>query len=172
MRNVFSLIMLSLLLLACGESKQISPAQKQAEIEHAKKSSQAQYNAAKLAEHNEPAGFLKLFEIVTADITYTVESSEAAYDSLSLLLYTNTKAWVKTFSRFDQEKFKQVFKGVNDVESIGIKLSNEQFIGGILKNLEKIKGDKREIELVDYLKSILIPYHEELLKCIKLNTCN
>jgi vacuolar-type H+-ATPase subunit D/Vma8 len=172
MRNTLSLVIFALLMLGCGKSEQITPAQKQAAIEHSKMASQAYGEATTMAKRNDPAGFLKLYEIATDCSTYTVEYCEVAYDSLSELLYTNNRMWVKTFAKVDQAKFRETFIGVNDAEVIGVNLPTVEFVGEIIKQLERIKGNQQEMELVAYLNSILIPYHEALLKCTKQNNCN
>lgn len=124
---------------------------RQKEIEHAEASSRAYAAAVKLAENYDPAGFLKLYEIATDDTRFTEEYSEIAYDELSLLLYSNTELWIKTFSRLDQKNFRKLFNGVNDSQFSEGDSSEKQFVEGIVENLKAIKGDQKEMELVDYV---------------------
>jgi hypothetical protein len=154
----------ALFLIGCGESKHISPAKEKIQHERTEKASQALSEAVKLAEHDDPAGFLKLYEISTDDITYTVEYSEVAYDQLSILLYTHTSAWVKTFSKVDQVRFKKKFIDVNDGQLPDGITTSEQFLEGIKLNLVKIKGDKQEMELVAYLLGMIEPFISTLRK--------
>jgi uncharacterized protein YcfL len=150
-----SLALFALMNFGCSESKEINPERKKHQIEKSEYASRAYYSAVSLAEGNEPAGFLKLYEIANDDITYTVEYRELAYDELSLLLYTRTEMWIKTFSKVDQSKFRKFFDGVNDSQLPEGVSSSEQFLGGILKNLKKLKGDQKEMELVNYLQPLL-----------------
>ena len=113
-----------------------------------------EYNAAALQAHqNNPVGYLKIYEIARNDNNkYPDEYSSVAGDDLFNLLYSNAELWIRTFSKIDVEKFKDFVKrhGI-EVATLPEGVSNEQFKETIFRNLEKIKGDKKEMELVDYI---------------------
>jgi hypothetical protein len=160
MRNklLASLAIFALLILGCSESKEYSPEKKlqiKLQTEKSDRASQAYYSAVNMAERNEPAGFLKLYEIANDDITYTVEYTELAYDEISLLLYSRTEMWVKTFSKVEQSNFRKFFYGANDSQLPDGVSSSEQFVAGILKRLKEIKGNEKEMEFANYLYQLI-----------------
>ena len=107
--------------------------------------------ASKQADNNDSAGYLKLYEMAKNDNNvYPTDWSEVAQEKIFLLLYSNAELWVRTFSKVDQEKFKDFAKGI-EVSQNPKGVSDEQFKETIFHNLEKIKGDKKEMELVDYI---------------------
>jgi hypothetical protein len=146
-------LILALVVLTVAGCQEISPEQKQREIERTKFASKEYGAAAKLADNNDPAGFLKLYEMAIDDDTYTAEYSEVASEQLNYLLYSKTELWIKTFSKIDLEEFKSYLKasgiGVTELP-IGL-ASYEQFEEEILTKLRKIKGDKKEMELIDFI---------------------
>lgn len=142
---------LTMLVIGCGESKGISPEQQQHQIKESEEASKAYSAAVKLAENNDPAGFLKLYEIATKDQIYTVEYSEVAKEKLFLLLYAKPKLWIKIFSQVDLDKFKLSIKSIGVSQFPEGVTSDEQYLDSIFSRLEKIKGDKKEMELIDYI---------------------
>ena len=161
------IIQILLMLCACifGNSSYgngtLNAAQKQNNVDQSASVPTIYADALKRAENNEPAGLLKLYEIAGDDGTYTAEYSEAAYDELSLLLYSRTALWVRTFARVDKDKFRKFFNGINDAQLPKGITSSEQFAEGILSRLNKIKGDKKEADLVSYLKTLLSHYRHQ-----------
>jgi hypothetical protein len=152
MRKItLGLVVFVLFACSCSSGKEISPEQRQREIDQSKKASQAYAAAVKRAEADDPAGFLKLYEIATDDMTYTVEYSEVAQEKLYLLLYSKTALWIKTFSKVDLEKFNAFVKGIEVSQLPAGVASDEQFKETILSKLEKMKGDKKEMELIDHI---------------------
>lgn len=147
-------LIISLFIVVVTGCKEISPEQKQRESERTKFASKEYAVAAKRADNNDPAGFLKLYEIARDDDTYTAEYSEVAEEKLFLLLYSKTRLWIKTFSKEDMEKFKDFVKGIEVSRFPAGIASEEQFKEAIFNKLEKIKGDKKEMELVDYILSL------------------
>lgn len=83
-------LMIALFSVFVSGCKDISHEQKQREIERAKFASKEYADAAKQADNNDPAGFLKLYEIARDDSTYTVEYSDVATERLHYLLYSKT----------------------------------------------------------------------------------
>jgi hypothetical protein len=114
-------------------------------------------SALRQATENNPEGLLKLYKIASDDLTYTVEYSEVAREDLIYFLYSKTDLWIRTFSKVELSEFKTYLGktglGVSKLPE-GV-TSDEQFEQIIVDNIKKIKGDKKEIELIDYiLKSI------------------
>jgi hypothetical protein len=114
-----------------------------------------EYNAAIVqANNNDPAGFLKLYKIARDDDIYTAEYSDVATETLHYLLYSKTDLWIKTFSKVDDlDSFKAYLKvsGMWVTELPKGVASDEQFAEEIFSKLKKIKGDEKEMELVDYI---------------------
>lgn len=109
-------------------------------------------SAAKQADNNEPAGYLKLYEMATDDNDiYPTDWQEVAHEKVILLLYSNTELWVKTFSKVDSRKFKDRVKGIGVSQYPEGVSSDEQFMETIFHNLGKIRGNEKEMELVDYI---------------------
>jgi hypothetical protein len=146
-------LIVALFIVVVTGCKEISPVQKQREIKRAEFAATEYAAAAKRADNNDPVGYLKLYEIARDDDNiYTTDYSEVAEEKLFLLLYSHPELWLKTFSKVDLKKFKDFVKGIEVSRSARPEgVSNERFRETILKNLEKIKGDKREMELVDYI---------------------
>lgn len=154
MRQIsLSLVFIVLIATNCSSGKEISPGQRQHEIEQSKFASQEYAAAAKRSENMDPGGLLKLYAIASDDLTYTVEYSEVAGERLRYLLHSKTELWIKTFSKVDIDKFKAYLKrsgiGVSQLPN-GV-TSDEQFNEQILVNLKKIRVDKKEAELIDYM---------------------
>ena len=151
MKKIWLMVMLFILVTTLCQCKQepSSDYMKQAELVV------KEYNAAAIqAFHNNPAGYLKIYEIARNDNNiYPDEYSSVAREDLFGLLYSNTELWIRTFSKIDLEKFKAFVKSNGiDVSSLPEGVStDEQFKERIFHNLEIIKGDKREMELVDYI---------------------
>lgn len=151
-KTCLTMVLFILVVTGC---KEINPEQKQREIERTKFASKEYADAAKLAENNDPAGFLKLYKIARDDSTYTAEYSDVATEKLHYLLYSKTPLWIKTFSKIDLDEFKAYLKasGIWVTELPEGVLSEEQFEEEIFSKLKKIKGDKKEMELVNYILS-------------------
>lgn len=151
-KTCLTMVLFILVVTGC---KEINPEQKQQEIERTKFASKEYADAAKLAENSDPAGFLKLYKIARDDSTYTAEYSDVATEKLHYLLYSKTSLWIKTFSKIDLDEFKAYLKasGIWVTELPEGVLSEEQFEEEIFSKLKKIKGDKKEIELVNYILS-------------------
>ncbi len=131
--------------------KDVSSEQRQREIERSKFAAKEYAVAVKQANNNEPTGFLKLYEIARNDDIYTTEYSEVAEEELFLLLYSKTTLWVKTFSEVDFEEFKAFVKGIEVSRLPKGVVSEEQFKEDIFNKLGKIKGDKKEMKVIDYI---------------------
>lgn len=136
-----------------SSGKEINAGQRQREIEQSEFAAKAYDAAVKRAESGDPAGFLKLYEIATDDMTYTVEYSEVANDKLHHLLYSKTELWIKTFAKTDSEKLKSYLKwsGIDVSEFPAGITSEEQFRETIFLKMERIKGGNKETELIDYI---------------------
>lgn len=148
MRKICIVIVLFFAITGC---KEISPEQRQREIERTRAASRA-YDAAVLqANNNDPAGFLKLYEIANNADIYTAEYSAVAEENIYLLLFAKTELWIKTFSKLDLQKLKTFVKGIEVSRLPQGVVSEEQFKETIFTKLKKIRGDKREMELVDYI---------------------
>ena len=154
MYNKTLLIIICLFIISCsGDSNKNGNHQ---EVKKSEVAAAAIEVAAKLADKNDPSGFLKLYEIAKDDDTYTVEYSEVAAQELILLLYSKTEIWIKTFSKLDQKEF------INYLNHGGLAVtvlpngmtSEKKFDIAILENLKKIKVNDSEIVLVDYLTQI------------------
>jgi len=143
------LIIAMMLMVVLSGCKDIKPSQQ--DRERAEFAAKEYAAASKRADNSDPAGYLKLYEIArdSQDI-YTTEYSEIAEEKIFLLLYSNPELWVKTFSTVDLEQFKDFVKGI-EVSERPKNVSNEQFKETILNNLQKIKGDKREVEVAEYI---------------------
>lgn len=137
-----------------SESKEISATQKQVEFKKSKDASKEYAIAIRQAENNEPAGFLKLFEIATNDLTYTVEYSEVAHEQIILLLYSKPGLWVKTFAQIDLGKMKALIQDIEVTDLPKDALSDDQFKESIFNKLKKTKGNIKEKQLIDYLLSL------------------
>ena len=113
--------------------------------------------ALKQAKENNPKGLLKLYKIASDDLTYTVEYSEIARESLIYFLYSKTELWIRTFSKVEFSEFKTYLSktGLGVSELPERVTSDEQFEKAIADNLKKIKGDKKEIELIDYVLKLI-----------------
>jgi hypothetical protein len=149
MKKIWLIIVLFIVVVSGCQD--IGPEQRQREIERSKFASKECGNAIKQANNNDPAGFLKLYEIARNDDIYTAEYSEVAAEEINYLLYSKTELWIKTFSKIDLNEFKSYFKGIEVTELPKGVTSEEQFEEEIFINLRKIKGDKKEIELIDYI---------------------
>ncbi len=146
-----SLAMLILFIAGCSDNNEMSQYQRQIKIEKSKIAVEEYTAAVKQAENNDPAGFLKLYKMAKDDATYTVEYSKVAEDELFLLLYSKPELWIKTFARVDLSEFKSFVKGIEVSRFPEGVESNEQFREKIFIRLEKIKGNAKEIELIDYI---------------------
>ncbi|MCJ7546397.1 MAG: hypothetical protein MUP30_06175 [Deltaproteobacteria bacterium] len=146
-------LIVALFILVVGGCKEVSPEQRQREIDRTKFASKEYATAAKLADNNDPAGFLKLYEIAKNDDIYTAEYSEVATEELHYLLYSKTELWIKTFSKIDLDEFKSYIKasGIWVTELPKGVASDEQFEKEIFIKLRKIKGNKNEMELINYI---------------------
>ena len=146
-------LIIALFIVVVGGCQEISPEQKQREIERTKFASREYAAAARLADNNDPAGFLKLYEIAKNDDIYTAEYSEVASEKLHYLLHAKTELWIKTFSKTDLNEFKSYIKasGIWVTELPKGVTSDEQFEKEIFIKLRKIKGDKKEMELTNYI---------------------
>jgi hypothetical protein len=150
MKNIQLIVVLfTVIVIGCDFKQEPSPEyMKQAEF------ASKTYDAAVIkADNNDPAGYLTLYEMARNDSDiYPTDWQEVANEKLDLLLYSNTALWVRTFSKVDMEKFKDFVGpgfGVSQYPE-GI-FSEEQFQNTIIANLEKIRGDKKEMELVDHI---------------------
>ena len=108
-------------------------------------------SAVKLAENNNPQGLLQLYEIASKSIS--AETSEIARDKLLYMLYSNPELWIRTFSKTDLTSFKKYLKtgGMAILELPKSVASEEQYEQEIVKKLSKIKGDEKEMELINYI---------------------
>jgi len=154
MRKIsLGLVIFVLIAASCSSEKEISSEQRQREIEQSKYAYQEYAAAAKRAENQDPEGLLKLYAIASDDLTYTVEYSEVAGERLRYLLHSKTELWIKTFSNVEMNRFKTYLKrsgiGVSKLPN-GV-ASDEQFKEDIFTNLKKMKGDKKESALIDYI---------------------
>lgn len=158
-KRFLMMTLLSALLSACDQGPPISPEHQQKEAELSEAAAKDWNTAWEQAQRNQSAGLHKLFEIADDCDTYTVEYCEIAYDDLSLLLYTKTALWVKTFAAMDQARFRKRFVDIR-YETINPAIlpkdvtSEVQFYEGIMARLKKVKGDKKEVELAQYLLGI------------------
>jgi hypothetical protein len=153
MKKIYLSLFIIVIIASSSSGKEINSDQRQREIEQSKFAAKAYAVAVKRAESGDPAGFLKLYEIATDDMTYTVEYSEVANDKLHHLLYSKTELWIKTFAKTDLEKFKSYLKwsGIDVSEFPAGITSEEQFRETIFLKMERIKGGKKETELIDYI---------------------
>jgi hypothetical protein len=153
MRKVFvTLVVIACIGIGCSDNnKVISPEQKLRETMQSKQAAKAYADAIKLANINNASGFLKLYEMATNDSVYTVEYSEVAEEQIFLLLYSKTELWIKTFSKIDQSKMKNFIKGIEVSKLPKGVSSDDQFKEAIFRNLEKMKGDQNELELIEYI---------------------
>jgi hypothetical protein len=127
-------------------SSQVSDESKRAAIEYS--------SAVNKVEANDPSGLLKLYEIATNDVIYTVEYSEIAQESIQEYLFNKPELWVKTFSEIDQEEFRKFFNSVGFSDYPEGVLSDEQYIKLLLNKLSNIKWKNKEAELVNYINDI------------------
>jgi len=111
--------------------------------------------AVKQVGSNNPAGLLKLYEIAFEG--RSAEISEVARDKLLHFLYSRTELWIRVFSKIDLEKFKSYLKagGLAILELPKGVSSEEQYKEEVGKRLESIRGNKKEMELIQY---ILVSY--------------
>jgi hypothetical protein len=155
MKKIYlSLFIIVIVASSNGSSgKETNADQRQREIEQSKFAAHAYAVAVKQAESGDPAGFLKLYAIATDDMIYTVEYSEVANDRLHYLLYSKTELWIQTFAKADLEKIKSYLKwsGIDVSEFPAGITSEEQFRETIFLKMDKIKGSKKETELIDYI---------------------
>lgn len=103
------------------------------------------------AERNESSGFIKIYKIASESNSAEVE--EIARDKLHHLLYNKTQLWIKTFAAGDLMGFKEYLKnGGMAVLTLpeGV-ATQEQYENEIVIKLRKFKGNKREMELVEYI---------------------
>jgi hypothetical protein len=116
-----------------------------------------EYDAAvRLARNNRPEGLLKLYKISTSG--KSAELSEIADEELHYLLYKNTELWIKTFANnVDLVKFKSDFAATSALSELDEyefpegKISFAQYKKGVINRLRKIKGNKKEMELTDFV---------------------
>lgn len=153
-RNYFFISILIFISIAgCSDDRKIDTEQHQREKKQSELAYSIYKSALKHAEENNSAGFVKLYEIATDDLTYTVEISELANERLHQLLYSKTDLWIKSFSKLDLQKVKAYIKwsGIEVSELPEGITSDEQFKEIIFNKLEKIKGNKKERELINYI---------------------
>jgi hypothetical protein len=152
MKINFIIIAFLLAILGCSENIDEKEIQKEG-IEYQKKVDE--YNVAvKQAQNNNPGGFLKLYEIVTEGDS--AELSVIGRDRLVLLLHDKTELWITIFSKTDLIKFKNYLKagGAAIIDLPKQFPSEKQFYEEILKKLRKIKGNKKEMELINYISEL------------------
>jgi hypothetical protein len=150
-------VLLLPLIFALVSCKKVDSEQRQHEIQQSEFASKQYKSALKQAAENNPNGLLKLYEIASDDMTYTVEYSEAAREDLIYFLRSKTEFWIRTFSKVELNNLKIY------LNKTGLKVSklpegitsDKQFEQIIVDNLKKIKGDKREIELIDYILELI-----------------
>jgi hypothetical protein len=160
----FIIIAFLLAIFGCTEKIDEKQVQKEA-IEYQKKVDE--YNVAvKQAQNNNPVGFLKLYEIITEGDS--AELSVIGRDRLVLLLHDKTELWISIFSKTDPHKFKNYLKagGAAVIDLPKQFPSEKQFYEEILKKLSKIKGNKREMELIKYISGL----YEDYIKHIEIES--
>lgn len=112
--------------------------------------------AARQAEKNYPAGFLKLYSL--AEEGNSAEWAEVSRDTLCELLYNKTALWVKVFSSVEQERLKRYLENgglaVLDLPT-GVK-SPEDFSKEVAAKLKKTRLIGKEKELAVYLEALLL----------------
>jgi hypothetical protein len=152
----FIFIAFLLVIFGCSQDKD----DKQLEKERLRyKELVSEYSVAvERARNNDPAGFLKLYEIVTEKDS--AELSETGRDELVLLIHDKTELWISIFSKTDLQKLKNYLKagGAGIVELPKQFPSEKQFYEDILKNLTKIKGNRKEMDLVNYISELYRTY--------------
>src|SRR4030067_1372384 len=141
---------ISMFVIGCKENK-TDQIQRRSKIIESEKLERDYESAVKQAENNNPAGFLKLYEIASKSLS--AENSEIARDKLNHLLYAKTELWINTFSKTDLEKFKHFLRtgGLATLELPKSVESENQFREELLTKLRKIKGNKNETELIKYI---------------------
>jgi hypothetical protein len=118
-------------------------------------------NALNQAKNNNPAGLLKLFEIANDDLTYGVYRSEGALEALSYFLYSKSELWIKTFAQIDLEKFKSTFTTISDTDPPEDGSPDKRVVETIYKNMKKIKGNKNEMALANYILGLCSKYQRK-----------
>jgi hypothetical protein len=115
-------------------------------------------DAVEKAENNDPEGFLKLYKIVSEG--RSAELSDIGRDQLLHLLYSKTGLWITVFSRTDLEKLKSYLKkgGLVILQLPQGVYSEKQFDEEIVGKLSKIKGNEKEMELVNYILDLYKAY--------------
>lgn len=112
--------------------------------------------AVRLAEKNDPAGFLKLYSL--AEEGDSAEWAEVSRDTLCELLYSKTALWVKVFSSVEQQRLKGYLENgglaVLDLPK-GVK-SPEDFSKEVAAKLKKARLTGKEKELALYLEALLM----------------
>lgn len=141
-------------MVGCSDNTSSNQDIRQEEIKKSETAAKAYVSAREQAEKGNPSGFLKLYEISKDDATYTAEYSEVSHDELLNLLYSKTDLWIKTFSQVNQEEFlaylNQRGLGVSTLP-VGAK-SEKEVYEHIIINLNKIKGNKTEMNLINFIK--------------------
>jgi len=112
--------------------------------------------AARQAEKNDPAGFLKLYSL--AEEGNSAEWAEVSRDTLCELLYNKTALWVKVFSSVESQRLKRYLENgglaVLDFPK-GVK-SPEDFSKEVAAKLKKARLTGKEKELAVYLEARLL----------------
>jgi hypothetical protein len=137
-------------MIGCSDTKTKDSDSKKNVIE-SERSEKEYPNAVKSAESNNPEGLLQLYEIASKSIS--AETSEIARDKLLHILYSKPELWIRTFSKTDLESFKRYLKtgGMAILELPKGVESEEQYEQEIVKKLSKIRGDEKEMELINYI---------------------
>ena len=141
---------MSIIIIGCSDTKNNDTDSKKVKIE-SERLEKEYPSAVKLAESNNPEGLLQLYEIASKSIS--AETSEIARDKLLQMLYWKPELWIRTFSKTDLTSFKKYLKtgGMAILELPKSVASEEQYEQEIVKKLSKIKGDEKEMELINYI---------------------
>jgi hypothetical protein len=154
-------VLFILLICALVNCKKVNSEQKQQEIKRSEFAFKEYKSALKQVTEDNPNGLLKLYDIASDDVVYTVEYSEVAREDLIYFLYSKTELWIKTFSGVELNKFEMYLSrtglGISKLPA-GV-ASDKQFEQIIVNNLKKIKGDKKETELADYVLQLIKGNH-------------
>ena len=155
--NLMRTVLLILIICALVSCKKVDSEQKQQEIKRSEFAFKEYKAALKQATEDNPNGLLKLYDIASDDLVYTVEYSEVAREDLIYFLYSKTELWIRTFSKVELNKFETYLSrtglGVSKLPAgVG---SDKEFEQTIVHSLKKIKGDKRETELRDYILKLI-----------------
>ena len=157
MQKIFILIIIFVVMVGCSDDTSSNKGMRQQEIKKSETAAKAYAIAREQAEKDNPSGFLKLYEISNDDDTYTSEYSEVSHDELLYLLYAKTDLWIKTFSQVNQGEFLTYL----DQRGLGVSTlpegakSEKEVYETILGNLNKIRGNKTEMELVNFTRKKL-----------------